>query len=286
VLTVHRILTRPPRRTYASAVARNRPGDPSELNPSRRFESWSFTSRGLTLPVWDIPADNPAGPIAILSHGWGDSRLGALQRLPLIVASASRIIAWDMPGHGDAPGVCTLGAHEPVDLVNLLEHIQPDRPVMLYGWSMGAGISIAAAAALASSTDSLARVRIHAVVAEAPYRFPRTPAHNMLGAMRWPRHGLLGPALLVVSIRAPVLRRPGDFDRARLAGRVACPLLVLHANHDEICPRSDGEQIAIASPRAKAIFFGDSHHIDLWHDADRVREAAAAIASVGAANAH
>src|SRR5438045_2944805 len=73
-----RVLTHPPPRTYASALARNRPGDPGELDPGpngkRKWTSWTLRWRGLDLPVWDIEGDKPDGPVFILSHGWGDSR--------------------------------------------------------------------------------------------------------------------------------------------------------------------------------------------------------------------
>lgn len=284
VVTVHRVLTRPPRRTYASAVARNRPGDPSELNPSRLFQSWTFTTRGLTLPVWEIPADNPAGPIAILSHGWGDSRLGSLQRLPLLLPHCSRLITWDMPGHGEAPGACSLGAHEVADLLALITHLRPQTPVLLYGWSLGAGVSIAAAA---TSPDVPERsdpnpppLPVLAVIAEAPYRLPRTPAHNMLGALKWPRTGLLAPALLLASWRAPMLRRPRAFDRAALAAALPCPLLVLHPQLDEICPLADGQAIAHAAahnPVSRITVLPDAYHNDLWQSQGRLAQGAAAI---------
>lgn len=285
VLTVHRILTRPPRRTYASAVARNRPGDPSELNPSRTFESWTFATRGLTLPVWDIAGDNPAGPIAILSHGWGDSRLGALTRLPLLLPHCSRLIAWDMPAHGEAPGTSTLGTHEVADLLALIEHVKPTRPLILFGWSLGAGVSIAAAASMnsptlrAGSAPDSRPLGILAVVAEAPYRLPVTPAHNMLGALRWPRIGLLAPALLLASLRAPLLGRPREFDRASLAASLPCALLILHPRDDEICPLADAQAIAAAAqhPASRLEAISGAFHNDLWHSPARLAQGESAI---------
>lgn len=277
VLAIHRALTRPARRTYATAVARNRAGDPSELDPPRRFESWTFTSRGLTLSVWDITGDDPAGPIVVLSHGWGDSRIGALQRLPLVAGVASRVIAWDMPAHGEAPGGGSLGTHEVDDLLGLLDAIgEPHRPTLLYGWSLGAGVSIGAAARVRDA----AHPTIVGVVAEAPYRVPRTPALRMLRAMRIPHAGMLGPALLLASRTAPLLRRPGEFDRAALAARVRCPLLVLHGSHDEICPVDDGRAIGAAATHhdsSTQVFEGALHN-DLWQDQARVARAADAIA--------
>src|SRR5438067_981099 len=78
------LLTPPPRRTYASALARGRPGDPGELDlgprGKRPWSAWNFQWQGLDLPVWDIEGDKPDGPVFILSHGWGDSRIGGLTR--------------------------------------------------------------------------------------------------------------------------------------------------------------------------------------------------------------
>src|SRR5688500_2579054 len=108
------MLTHPHRKTYGWAVARGRPGDPSELaGPGRAFSAWSFGSRGRTFEVWDIPGDGgPGAPVLILSHGWADSRLGGLTRVPFLAPVASRLIVWDLAGHGEAPGVCTLGTRE------------------------------------------------------------------------------------------------------------------------------------------------------------------------------
>src|SRR5438128_946292 len=70
------LLTHPPRRTYVSALARGRPGDPAELPPGpsgkRSSSQWTVRWRGTDLPVWDIQGDAPQGPVVILSHGWGD----------------------------------------------------------------------------------------------------------------------------------------------------------------------------------------------------------------------
>ena len=143
-----RRLTHPPRRTYAHAIARGRPGDPGEALDGRGFESWTLKSRGLDLPVWDVPGDQPDGPVVIMLHGWGDGRVGALTRLPAIVPLASRILMPDLPGNGEAPGICSLGTRESEDLGVLIERVQDDaHRLIVFGWSMGAGIAIQAGAA-------------------------------------------------------------------------------------------------------------------------------------------
>src|SRR5262249_38296638 len=154
------------------------------------WTAWTCRWRGLDLPVWDVEGDRPDGPIFILSHGWGDSRVGALTRTPSLAAFASRLILWDMPGHGEARGACTLGLEEVGALFRLIEPI--DKPVVLYGWSLGADVSIAAATVSPSVTG---------VIAEAPYRLPRTPARNVLRTFGLPWRINLPLALGLLGIR-------------------------------------------------------------------------------------
>lgn len=274
LLTVYTLwlLTHPPRRGYAFAVARGLPGDPSELIVPGRghtpFTEWTFTSHGAALPVWDIPADDPRGPIVILVHGWADSRVTSLQRVPALLAGASRVLIPELPGHGDAPGICRLGAREHEDVLALIDTLghgdDPVRyPIVVMGFSMGAGIALAAAAASA---------RISSVVAEAPYRLPFTPARNVLALRGLPWRSNLPPALVLLGLafartaswasnsRAPI------FDRARLVERCPQSILILHAGEDEVSPIEDSRAIAVAAADATLIEIPGSGHADLWTD--------------------
>jgi pimeloyl-ACP methyl ester carboxylesterase len=295
-------LRNPPRRTYAGAVARNQPGDPSEASPARAFREFSISWRGIALPAWDIEgelADDPMAPVIICTPGWGESKLGVLPRMDALAPLAARIIAWDPQGLGDAPGECNLGTLADTEaLIALIETISPrllslggmglqpisttstasdtapaleppppihdvndalPRPILLLGWSMGAGISLHAAALLAERGRPAL-----AVIAEAPYRHAATPVVNFLALVRMP-HKLQRPlAMWWLGWR---LRRSLDwrsFDRASFAARIACPLLVLHGTLDEICPIDDGRQIAAAAPRSLLIAVEGAMHNNLW----------------------
>ncbi len=254
--TVH-VLTHPPRRTYASALARNRPGDPSELLAApRSFEEWEFDCGGLRLPAWEIPGDARHGPTVILVHGWGDSRIGALSRVPHLLPLARRVITFDLRGHGEAPGVCTLGVREPNDLTTLIDHLKS--PVVLMGWSLGAGVCIAAAAQMPQL--------VRAVIAEAPYRLARTPAGNVIREWALPYRGNLPPAMWLLGTWfgvGPSGLNSGSFDRAVLASRVRCPLLVIHGEFDSVCPPADGREIAAAAGGFFVPIGGAGHH-GMW----------------------
>ncbi|MFZ4573877.1 MAG: alpha/beta hydrolase [Phycisphaerales bacterium] len=259
--TLYRI-SHPPRRTYASAVARSRPGDPSELGPTeggpRAFERWTFTSRGHILEAWEIPGDDPAGPTVILTHGWGDSKIGGLSRVGPLFALASRVVLWDMPGHGESSGTSTLGAAEPRDLLELIRKVADERPVVLAGWSMGATVSIRAACEESG---------VAAVIAESPYRHPATPAGNMLIASRLPYRFNLPVAMALLGVSSgvgPRWNRPEPFDVGASAARLRCPLLVLHGSEDRIVPLGEGRSIAGAAPSGRLLVIDGAGHDGLW----------------------
>jgi len=253
-------LTHPNRRTYASMIRRGLPGDPSELPDSgRSFTKWNLKSRGLELPVWEIEGDNPEGPVAVFTHGWGNSRYDSLQRLEPFLPRCSRIIAWDQPGHGDAPGTCDLGVGEADDLAALLAQIEAPR-VVLFGWSMGAGVSIACAAHNPN--------RIACVIAQAPYRIAYTPAKGVLSEAALPWRATLWPAFWLIGlVRRRTLGWAGNwanFDRASLAQDIRCPLLVLHGELDTVCPLEDGRDIADAAPDGRLVVLPGAPHNGLW----------------------
>lgn len=249
------LLTHPPRRTYSAAVSRGRPGDPSELaDLPRRFETWFLETRGLRLPVWDIPGDEPNGPTVVMTHGWADSKIGSLVRIAAVAPIASRIIAWDLPGHGEAPGSCRLGTKEVTDVLALLDRI--GGRVVLMGWSLGAGVSIAAAAQAKAG-------QVAGVIAEAPYRVPATPASNVLHSRGLPALMIVPPAMAVLRILLGRDLAPAGFDRAAHASRMTVPLLVIHGTHDVVCPAEDSRAI-VASGRGMLFDIAGGGHNNLW----------------------
>lgn len=246
------LLSRPPRRTYAAAVARGRPGDPGELKLPLEFREWRFVSRGRRFPAWEVRGGRPGAPTLIISHGWGDSRVVMLGRIAALAPLFSRVIVWDLPGHGDAPDRCRLGTREAEDLAALVDAaMRRDEALVLYGFSLGAGVSIVAAAQMKDRPLS-------GVIAEAPYRVPRTPARNVLKQLGLPWRWNLPPALRLLGVRER------GFDRADWASRVRAPLLVLHGARDAISPLEDGEAIARAAPMGRLVVAPEGEHLNLW----------------------
>lgn len=263
-------LTHPPRRTLAWALVKSQPADPSQLASPRPFREWTLNSRGLSLRIWDIPGDAPDGPAVILTHGWGDSRIGALPRLNTAARFASRVVAWDLAGHGESDGVCMLGTQEAVDLLMLIDQL-PAGDVVLWGWSLGAGVGLAAAAQRGTR-------RITAIICESSYRHARTPAANVLAARELPWHINLPIALWSLGTVFGAGPCWHHFDRREIASALAgqVPVLMLHGAMDIVCPLSDAQSICDAA-NAELAVIATAGHNDLWSNATHARQCDAYI---------
>lgn len=251
-----RKLGRPPRRGYGTQVARGLAGEPSELEEPLAWREWRVGD----CPVWEIDCENPAGPVVIFTHGWGHARQDVLERIGAVRGVARAVLAWDAPGHGEHPAKRSeLGTSEHAVLGEIVERareIGGGSRVVLWGWSMGAGISIACAGGVEAA----------GVIAESPFRRLSTPARNMLRAARLPHRFTLGPVLWLAGLTRACGASWRGFDRAYLARGVRCPLLVLHGTEDEVSPIEDGAAIAGAAPAGELTEIEGGRHRDLWEE--------------------
>lgn len=259
VWTVRR-LRRPARRTYGWAVSKGLAGDPSELDGGgRAFDEWSFARGGVEFGVWDVPGGNDTGPVVIVTHGWGGSRVDMLARLPALARASSRVVMWDMRGHGETPGVCKMAAREADDLAALIDRVSegsPAKKVVLYGYSLGAEVSVRAAC--------LRGDRVAGLVLESPFRRGITPAWNLLTVTGQPRLVNLPMAMGLIGLldgKGPGWRWA---DLAPLVERFKDrPTLVIHGDRDALCPIDDGRAIAEAGGGGLAVVAG-AGHADIW----------------------
>lgn len=285
------MLTHPPRRAYAWAVARSLPGAPDELRIAGEspeaarsrvvFESWNLRSRGRDLPVWEIAGQRADGPVVIMSHGWGDSRTVMLAsgRVEAVLPLASKIVLWDMPGHGDAPGVCSLGEGEAADLAELVTRVAGgddanSREVLLYGFSLGAAVTMRALPRISTP--------VRGIVLEAPYVAPVIPARNVLHLRGLPWRSNIAPGLMV----ARALHRSGGPGWPRreleqppfrwlIVGPMTRPVLIVHGADDAVTPVEGARGIARCLPSASLVEIAGGRHTTLWTD-PQTREATAA----------
>ncbi|MFG0252158.1 MAG: alpha/beta hydrolase [Phycisphaerales bacterium JB038] len=239
------LLTHPKRKGYGWAVARGLPAEPNEGDfPSAAVDEWTVRSRGVDLPVWAITnPSRPTGPTLVLCHAWGESRVSLLDWAEALYPHAGRLVLWDMPGHGEAAGTSTLGMREPQDLAAITGSLPEEAvaaPVVLLGLSMGAGIAIAAAAALGENDRKPA-----GIIAIGPPRRVQEPARRLFRLVGLPWQVGGRPALQLLAWR---FGRWRWFDRLEAARRLSAPLLVLTGAADELCLPAEGRRLAEAAP--------------------------------------
>lgn len=254
-------LLHPPRIAAGAAAARGWYLDPADAGYD--FHEWSHrTADGLRLPVWEVRnTQRPDAPIVIFSHCWGGSRRESLQRIGFVFDRASRVILWDMRGHGEAEGTSRLGTAEVDDLVALMQRLDGTESFLLYGYSMGAGVSICAA------VREEVRDRVIGLIADGPYRWTREPVHAMLTFNGLPSFPILNIVHRALCVLIPRLRKS---ERAQFAARLRCPLLVLHGADDPICPLNSALEVAQAAPESEFVIIPAGGHLNL-HQTDAHR---------------
>lgn len=252
VLATMREATRPMRRTMGWALGRGMPTDPGDVDVP--FESWEVDRPGgVRLPVWDVRGHFESGPILVMVHGWGRSRLTWLPHLEDWRRRGSRLIMVDLRGHGDAePDGAGLGDPDVEDLVTLLDRLDaPDqKAIVVIGRSLGATVAILAAA----ETD-----RIDGVVAVAPYETLRVPLRQRLLLRGLPSSYVSWLAIQGLRI---IGRRPRSTRSA--AARTNVPILVVLGDADPISPPNDAIAIADAAPKGRREIVAGAGHGNHW----------------------
>ena len=240
---------RPPRNTDGYALARGYRVDPAEAGWDH--ETWSLDRPdGVTLPVWDVVGLDPSGPTIVMLHGWGMSKVDLLARADQWRERARRLVLYDLRGHGEASGLCPLGAGEGDDLVELLDRLGDER-VVLVGHSMGATVALDAA-----SRDA-ARERVIGMVLFGAYADLEASIRGRLRWQGYPWWPML--ALTMAWFRAKGVRFP---DLLEAAARIRCPVLIVHGENDPICSPAEAQELATTIPDAQLWNVDGGGHLD------------------------
>ena len=243
----------PPRKTYGTALARGLATTPEEAGFTFREHTVTYRD-GTSTPVWEIDGDGPEDLAVIITHGFGDSRYGALTWAPLLKGLVGKLFIYDLRAHGESTArTGCYSARERDDLVELFDMLVLPPRVVLFGYSMGAVISISAAGQL--------KDRVAGIIADGAYRKPMEPIIGHMWQKRWPPY----PFVWLVDAHLWFWwHRYLPFDRAEQVKQIACPLLALHGTADSICPYESAQLLVDAAPAgARLVTFEGGDHLDL-----------------------
>ncbi|MFW5681886.1 MAG: alpha/beta hydrolase [Phycisphaeraceae bacterium] len=275
------MLARPPRLTPGRAMAMDLPGEPSDVGLSGASIELTLPG-GVRTPAFVIEGRNPAGPTVLMYHGLLESRQASLPRAAVLADFACRLILPDLRAHGEASrSLCHGGTLEIEDALATLEQMDGEGPLVLHGFSLGAGVVLGTAAVLGDAERSpraqaaAERWRLVGVVAEGVYRKWYPPLSRLLWHHRIPPVPFVPLLRLLHEPLRADLRR---YDRAEDAKRLDVPLLMIHGEHDWLCDPQNAKAVADAASDATFVTIPGAKHMDVaTRDPDRYRAALAAF---------
>lgn len=190
---------------------------------------------------WWIPHPTPRATI-VFAHGYGKNReqsdLPLKELIPEFHEQGYQFLTFDFRGSGISEGDrVTVGAKEQSDLAAAIAYAKErsDRPIVLYGVSMGA----ATALATADETD------VAAVIADSPFSDLRGYLETNLPVWSDLPNFPFTPVIMTVTpwftgLDADVVKPIDDM------AQIEAPVLLIHSQGDDAIPVSESEQLAKA----------------------------------------
>ena len=233
-------------------------------------------------------------PVVVMIHGAGmDHIVWALQARSLAFRGRS-VLALDLPGHGRSEGPAFPSIAEMSSwLIRFLDAAGIGEAA-LCGHSMGSLIALEAAATAPKRVRRLAllgvaaRMPVHPDLLAAARADPRRAAHFILS---W-GHGPVGhfggqpaPGLWLMGGGQSLLERAeagvlasdleacNGYDTAPLAGRIACPTLLLLGSEDHMTPPAKAKALAEAIPGSLTTLLPGVGHMMMSEAPDAVIDA-------------
>lgn len=259
------MLLQPPRMTDGKALYVLRRMSPGDLGLP--FEPVTFDvpatphSAAIRIAGWWIEAATPSEKTAVLIHGYGDAKVGALAWAPTWRDLGFNCLLIDLRAHGESGGDFTTGGVlERDDLDAVLNQLLVERPahakqVVLFGISLGGAVALACAAR---------RTDIAAVVCDstfADYAGAATAHGKLIGTPL--------PSMLPWVIRWAEKRAGVRFSDARplsTLAQCACPVMLIHGDADLFVPHEQVLQIGEVlikrqNPRDEHSIIEDAEHV-------------------------
>ncbi len=210
------------------------------------FETHRFAgSGGHQLEAWHIPGPNDDGVLVLLFHGYAGCKADLLPTAARLHALGCSVLLVDFYGSGGSTGSgTTIGYREGGDAAaafNFAAEQWADRPVLLYGLSMGGAALLRAVAAEGAAPAAL--------VVESTFDTLLNTVRSRFRAMGLPPSPLAELLVLWGGVR-------GGFNAfghnpATYAARVRCPALVLCGANDQRVSSVESKRLydALAGPK-------------------------------------
>lgn len=216
----------------------------------------------VTLEAWHVPLEAPRG-LVVLFHGYADSKARLFPAAREFLRMGFSVFLVDFNGSGGSEGSATsVGFHEAVDVAAALEYarrLEPARPVVLYGASMGAAAILGAVAQHGSAPE--------AVILECPF-------DNLLATVshRFERHHLAALPLAHLLLFWGGVQQgfnPFRHNPAAYAKAVKMPALLMAADGDPYVTLDETRAIfgGLAGPKRLLTCRASRHVVCLDADA-------------------
>ena len=189
-----------------------------------------------------LPDGEPEGGVVVL-HGAGSAKESHYDFARLCAASGLAAVAFDQRGHGESAG--PMDGRAAADVATVAA-VLPPGPFALRGSSMGGYIAIVAAEAAGAA----AVVAICPATAEGLSRGVGRGEYDFDADER--------------SVRAFLAEHPEDVA----AEDLLCPLLLLHAEEDEVVPVEHSRRLHERAIGSRLVVVPGGHHRSVQHDAD------------------
>jgi len=188
-----------------------------------------------------LPEGELHGSLVIL-HGAGSSRESHYDFARRARSAGIATACFDQRGHGQSGGSFDSRF---IDDVGEIASLLPPAPLGLRGSSMGGYVALVAARPVGAS----------AVVAICP-----APGRGLAAGLRAGAFDFAAdPAVAAVL---------DEEDEAKAVENLPCPLLLLHAEEDEVVPFGLSERLALLAPEGRCRFVAvpGGHHRSIQHD--------------------
>jgi alpha-beta hydrolase superfamily lysophospholipase len=206
------------------------------------------TAGGLAYSLW-LPERGTARGGAVILHGAGSVKESHHDFARVLVASGFGAIVFDQRGHGESTGPMDYTVlYDIAAMATLLRERldDPDAPLALRGSSMGGYFAIVAAAGIGA----------RAVVAICP------------ASGEGLRRGLAAGKLPFEADARSLDVFWASHDVAEAVDALQVPLLLLHAEGDEVVPVQHSRELAsrLRHPSSRLIAVPGGHHRSIQHD--------------------